>query len=217
MHYHTEIILPPVSDIKSAIDQIMKPFDENGAPGYNITHGHAFWDYWRIGGRWSGHKLMKSFGVERMEDFRKQLNTEGITVSGLVFGKETLSPASQISRVDAMWSAAFPESPIKVCPLFDHYSGEYGDVMVVSKIPGDLEADHVIIAGPAWQSGDLEAKTMLIDSIYNGVSVQPTNWDRLISSALAKHTSFLANAKEDYRAIHTVRPDWLCVTVDYHS
>ena len=53
MHYHCEIILPETDDIESAIASVLAPFNENGRNDYCPDH-HAFWDFYAIGGRWSG-------------------------------------------------------------------------------------------------------------------------------------------------------------------
>lgn len=52
MHSHIEIIFPPnTKNINEAVEQILKPFDENVEENKN-----TFYDWYEIGGRWSGYK-----------------------------------------------------------------------------------------------------------------------------------------------------------------
>ena len=217
MHYHLEIVMPPTDDVESAVAQIMAPFDENGTDDDDHTTKHAFWDFYCIGGRWSGAKVLAMCGKERLDAFRAALKEHKITVSGLVFGKETLQPTEQIPAVDALWCEYFPESPIKVCPIFDNYKGDFGDVCRLADVPVPLSCSHAIIAAPAWKSTKPEAKYMVRDSEYNGVSWIKTTWDQTLGSAIAVHAESLSRAEPAYAEQQIPGPDWLVVTVDYHS
>jgi len=93
MHYTCEIVMPNVEDVNAAIEQIMAPFSEN-TKGDEDYSGYAFWDYWVIGGRWSGRKLRHSLGKDRLDAFHKLLVDMNVTVSGVVAGKERLQPAT---------------------------------------------------------------------------------------------------------------------------
>jgi hypothetical protein len=71
----------------------------------------------------------------------------------------------------------FPDSPVKVCPFFDHFNNQYKntdgfpDIMRLKDLPKGLTASHVIIAGPHWNDeSKLEAKRMIQESIWNGVN-----------------------------------------------
>lgn len=216
MHYHTEIIMPPTDDIEATIAQIMAPFDENREDEDDVS-SHKFWDWYVIGGRWSGHKLMAILGQERIDEFHKTLSDKRITVSSLTMGKQTLNPPEQAELVDRLWNEAFPESPMKRCPLFDNYNDNYGDVLPVSEMPRSLAVSTVIIAGPSWDEKKIAADLLLHESIWNGVNHQKTAWDGTLGAALTDHAAKLENYKEEYRAKHMVQPDWLVVTVDYHS
>lgn len=215
-HYHMEIIIPPTDDVEAHINQLMAPFDENGE-GEDHVRG-AFWDFWKIGGRWSSHKLITGLGDARMDIFYAALRESKITVSALTFGKLTLQPASQASIVDDLWNSVFPDSPLKVCPLFDNYKGNHGDIMMVKEIPPGLTPETVMIAGPSeWNNRGIQAKTLLHRFVWNGCTHQETKWDGTMEAALAEHHAHIQHAREEYKAKYTVRPDWLCVTVDYHS
>lgn len=209
MHYRLEIVMPPTEDVKAAIEQIMAPFDENGE-----YRNHAFWDYWLIGGRWSGSKIKALLGDDRIRKFNDLLVEKRVTVSGVQCGKYTLEPASQIAEVDALWCEHFPDSPIKQCPLFDHYKG---DVMRLDEIPKDLEAGHVIVAGPDHTGEGLEATYMIQDEAWNGVTYVKSEWDGKVSTAIEMHLKRIESYRPEYIEKSTPKPDWLVVTVDYHS
>ncbi|GAF91717.1 unnamed protein product, partial [marine sediment metagenome] len=98
MHYHCEIILPPTDAVESAIAEIMAPFDENNED--EETRSPSFWDWYQIGGRWSGSKLTDHFDKDKLKNFHAELENRKVTVSGFQCGKQDISPASQIPMVD---------------------------------------------------------------------------------------------------------------------
>jgi hypothetical protein len=216
-HYHLEIVMPPTDNAKAAVTKILAPFDEGNDKDCEGASGQPFFDYWRIGGQWSGAKVQAKLGEERIAAFNTALNAAGVTVSGLRFGKETLSPASQIEAVDAMWREHFPESPIKECPLFDHYKGNVGDVMRLDEVPQGLTCCRTIIAGPNYKGEGLEACYMVEDSFWNGVRHTKSAWSGKLSDAIAEHLESIKNGSPDYVKSRTPSPDWLVVTVDYHA
>jgi len=215
-HYHLEIIMPPIIDVEAAIEQIMKPFSENEEEA-----NHAFWDWYVIGGRFAGVKL--NYDETKLESFHAWLKEERITVSGVQCGKQELSPADQVPKVDAKWAEMFPESGLTVCPLFSHYQDQYKnnlqhpDVMRLGDVSKDLKAFAVIVASKKYQSEELEAEFMIHESVWNGVTHIDAKWDGLVASALKMHTDKLAGYREEYRNESTPADDWLCVTVDYHN
>ena len=230
MHHHLEIVIPPVENIEEAIGQIMKPFDENPEPKEGSDEDDAsstrysFWDWYVIGGRWSGSKLECTLNPDRKQAFFAELTKRKITVSGVQFGKQELSPATQIPSVDALWNELFPDAAVKVCPFFSHFNDQYQhshgfpDVMPLKDMPSCLTASHVIVAGPSWENDAvLEARHMVQDKTYNGISFVESAWDGLVLSAIDQHRSRLAHCKPEYAAKHMPQDDWLVVTVDYHS
>lgn len=224
MHYHLEVILPPVANLVEAVAQILEPFREEGEDEEGNQNFHAFWDWYVIGGRWAGAKLEATLNLEKKEAFYAELTKRGVTVSGVQAGKQKLQPESQIPMVDALWCEYFPESPLKVCPFFDHFNNQYQnsdgfpDVMRLKDVPRELTASHVIIAGPTWKDDEsLEARYMLQDSIWNGVTHVDTKWDGKVQTVIDEHKERLKNAKPEYAAKHIPQDDWLVVTIDYHS
>lgn len=231
MHYHCEIIIPPVMNIEEAVASVLKPFDENGddEDGYKR---HAFWDFWSIGGRWAGTKLLAKYDQAKLDEFNAWLRAENVTVAGLVCGKQEISPASQIPKIDAKWNEMFPSAEFVPCPLFRHSNDQYakdmsgtlpGDIQRLADVPVALECSHVIIAKPSYDSatkeftGPLEAEFMLKEDAWNGCNHMKVDWDGKLHSAVEKYRERVASYTEEFKARALPQPDWLVVTVDYHS
>lgn len=230
MHYHCEIVIPPTRDIEGAIQSVLAQFNEN-AEGEDGSD-YAFWDFWVIGGRWAGHKLLAKYDKAKMDAFHEWMTAEKITVSSLQAGKQELSPASQISKVDAKWNEMFPSETHISCPLFNHSNDKYADglrgtlpsdISKLSDVSSTLECSRVIFAKPSYESsskdhtGPLEAAFMLCDSQYNGCNYMKIDWDGKFSTAVVQYRDSLKNYKEEYAAKISPTDDWLAVTVDYHS
>lgn len=221
MHYTLEIIMPPTEDVEASLKEVMAQFDECPEDDEDGNAKYGFYDYYLIGGRWAGRKVKAMYDEERMSAFTKRLNDENITVSGIQFGKQEISPASQIPIVDSLWNEYFPDSPIKVCPLFKHSNSKeevlHGDICKIGDIPERLTASRVIIAAPNYDGSALEAKYMIEDAYYNGVQFRDTGWDGNVLGCLEAYKDMIKGYQEDYRKKHELNADWICVTVDYHS
>lgn len=223
MHYVLEVIMPPVKDVKEALDQVMDQFCEDG-------NANGWWDWWVIGGRWAGTKEMDGFDGGRLTEFKDELEKMKVTVSGIQCGKPTLEPKSQQAKVDKLWRKFFPEAKNKKCLLFSHSGDQYsseewspGDVMELGKVSSESTASRVIIAGPdeyADKEGDqgkMRAQFMLSQDIWNGTNHEETTWGGNVLEAVEKYKDRLKGYKEDYREAKTPKDDWIVVTVDYHS
>jgi hypothetical protein len=222
MHFHCEIVIPPTTDIEAAVTQVLKPFDENLSSDDVDRSSGAFWDWYQIGGRWAGHKRMAKYDPAKVEQFHRWMQEEKLTVSGLVWGKQELSPADQIPKVDQMWAEFFPDERGKPCPIFQHsnprnHGALDGDVMRFDEIPNDLTCSRIIFAGPHWDKEDhpedLEAKFMLTEDLWNGVNYMKSNWDCTLKSAVEQYGNNYKSKNGELMPKH----DWLVVTVDYHS
>lgn len=232
MHYHCEIVIPPTTDIEGAVKAVLSKFDENAEESEDVSTKHAFWDFWVIGGRWAGHKLMAKYEQAKIDEFYEWMTAEKITVSGVQFGKQELSPPTQIPKVDAKWNEMFPSAiPVK-CPLFRHSNDQFGkglsgslphDVARLSDVPERLICSRVIFAGPSYESeskghtGPLEAKFMLAEDAWNGCNHMKVDWDGKFKSAIDKCRENFKNYNPDYVERVMPKDDWLAVTVDYHS
>ena len=214
MHYHLEIIMPPVGDIRASVAEIMEPLRERRwlTDECVEVRSSGFWDYYEIGGRYVRRKLRALFGTERMDAFDADLVAMRPTIDPVICGLERLSPASQELAVDALWRKHFPDSPIPRCPWFanfyDHRRPDaWPAVIRIDEIPESLDAFRVIIAEPDEERcGRLFASDMFAKQVDNGVSTQDTGWDGRINGVLEGH----------WRP-KLITGDWLCVTVDYHS
>lgn len=218
MHYHLEVIIPADrKDISGDIEQILKPFNEN-----EDENKHAFYDWYTIGGRFSGEKILQALDKKKLDKFYKDLNKEEVKVSSFRAGKETLAGKEHEIKVDELWLKHFPDSKTK-CPIFDNYNDKYKnslsypDVMKVGDIPEKLTAARVIVAVPKYDEDNLVAETMLEDSYWNGVSWNDTKFDRKVSTAIKKHNDSFKNAEEKYKEKRIVTDKWITVTVDYHD
>jgi hypothetical protein len=216
MHYQLEVVMPPTDDVEAALKQILWPFDEN-ANDDDHDKRHAFYDYWQIGGRWSGNKMLATLGEDRLDAFHKMLHDRRITVSGLRWGKPTLQPTSQVAEVDMLWRRSFPDAPVSVCPLFDNYKGDWGDVMSLKDAPLAMKCSHVIVAALDYKDVTLEAVYMIQESMWNGVTHIKAAWDGTLGAAIEGCMEKFKNYTPEYAAKRTPQPDWLVVTVDYHS
>lgn len=231
MHYHCEIVIPPTMDIEAAIKAVMKPFDENERDSEG-SRGTPFWDFWIIGGRWAGNKLLAKYDKAKLDEFHDWLSAEKITVSGLTCGKQKLEPVSQEVKVDAKWNEMFPSAAGVPCPLFAHSNNQYGkglsstlpdDVSRLTDVPADLKCSRIIFAKPSFESktknwtGPLEPEFMLVDEAWNGCNYMKVEWDGTFASALEQYTEKLKNARDDFAVKCKPASDWLVVTVDYHS
>lgn len=209
MHYHLEIIMPPTDNVEAAVEKILAPFDENGE-----ERRHTFWDWWQIGGRYSGEHAKARVGQEKIDAFWEWAKAQRITVSGVTMGKQTIQPASQIPMIDAKWREITGESG--PCWLFDHAENAMSEDICPVGAAEAVECHHVIIASPNYKD-DLAAETMLCKQIWNGCTIQETDWDGTVRSALSVHAERVKRYVEKFQIRHTVRPDWIAVTVDYHS
>jgi hypothetical protein len=73
MHFLTIVVLPPghTDDIEESVTKMLAPFDENLDIESYVEDGEtywrnpqSFWDWWSIGGRWSGH-LSESYDPQK--------------------------------------------------------------------------------------------------------------------------------------------------------
>ena len=137
-------------------------------------------------------------------------------------GKSTLKPESQQAEVDALWKHHFPDWEGS-CPLFSHYSDPHkntlgSNVMPLSEVhPERTTASRVIFAGEKYDGSGLGPKHMLERVWWNGENFQEAAWDGTFGAALAHYEKELAHYIPEAQAKYTPQPDWLVVTVDYHS
>jgi hypothetical protein len=222
MHAIAEIIMPPDADIKEAVAAAMKEFDENAE-----DYRNGWWDFYVIGGRFSGHKLEASLDQAKMEAFHEELKKRNVTVSSLTCGKKELQPASQIPMVDALWREWFPGKGER-CPIFKHARDQYGkdgqvhhdDVCRVDEIPERLSCEKLLVLTELTkelqakypEDGKWQVSRLLSVQYWNGVEHQNSDFDGNVANGIKR----IREEKEGWRKVE-VGPDWKVVTVDYHS
>ena len=224
MHFIAEIVMPPVADVEKAVGQVLAQFDEN------TNERNGFWDWWVIGGRMAGGKTIASLDKDKIAAFNKELSERKVTVSGIQWGKQELSPAYQIPMVDGLWGEFFPELAGTPCPMFLHSNDNRSplpqDICAVSQVPPAYEFERIIVAMPGMMHDDeynelgegMVAQWMLQTSFWNGLTHVDAKWDGTWAQALAMHTDYVNHFyKEEFRASKMIQPNWISVTVDYHS
>jgi hypothetical protein len=215
MHYHCEIIMPPTDDVEATVAKVLAPFMEEGTDENGYANQHTFWNWYVVGGRWTGNKLLQTLGRDKVQSFREELRARNVTVHGLIWGKPELSPAGQKESVDQLWREWFPDSPMKECPLFKDAGDMPGDIMPLKDVDRSMTAGRVIIA--TFFHGRAKAEFMIEQQFWNGVTHVDTTWDGTIGSALDMNIEKHEGYTEEYKEASTPQDDWLVVTVDYHS
>lgn len=202
-HYHCEVILPPSTvNVGAAVQRLLAPFDE--AIPHPKRAYEPFWDWYKIGGRWSGEHALSGLDPARITAFETMLAERKVSVSALQAGKPRLQPASQRAMVDQLWREWFPHSRIKQCPLVDAFEDDGFDVCRLSQVPTSLTCERLLIA-----NDDGDPAFMLVRGFWNGVTYQETTWDGTL-----RHGLELALASHRNLSPPT---DSILVTVDYHS
>lgn len=213
MHFHVEVIVPPTANIVEAVSRVMQ-FNEND------NERHGFYDWYVVGGRWSGEKLLCGLDQAKLDEFGQALKQAEVMVSGMQCGKQEIVKPEQVEYTDALWREMFPGKG-EHCPLFAHYNDQYAndpinvDVCRVKDIPDGLTCEALLI-GSVKTGGVRECEYLLRKSIWNGVVHQDTTWDGSVKKALQMYADMIKDYREEYRETRRVKDDWLCVTVDCH-
>ena len=217
MHYHMEIIMPPMAHVNvvKTIAEVMEPFNENNES--EEASSFQFWDWYQIGGRYSGYKTEVSVPKDQLDAFFEALKIRDVTVSGITFGKQKIMPESQIPMVDTLWREICPGYG-EVCPIFDHFgqTEHPEDTCTIDSLPENLIAEAVMIVGPDFD-GKMVANYLIHQEYWNGVAYIKTIWDGTVKSAIKMYEEKVKNYNKDYAEKIAVKPEWISVTVDYHA
>jgi hypothetical protein len=222
MHYHCEIIIPPTDKVEDAVAEIMAPFDENIEPDENgYRSSNLFWDWYVIGGRFSGAHLQAGLDPDQLDAFFRELRQREVTVSSVQAGKQSLSPPSQEPEVDQLWRDFFPDHELKQCPFFSHFNNQYCDSCIdadlYSDISDQLTAAHLIVGGRDHDGNKWIARDMLVAEVWNGCTWQETAWNGNVKEGVDILHKKLEWCIPEWRKENTVRDNWIVVTVDYHA
>lgn len=203
MHYHAEIYLESLDNLNEQLEKIMKPYNENlevekvtNEDGYTYwDNPKSFWDWWQIGGRWTGIH----------DDYDPEKDPENIEVCYICGGTG--------KRMDKLGVIERIKNPSYTCNGCGHYvletetwaHGEYGpgkclkwptnwkqykgDIIPVSKIKKDLECYTLIVKENVYHKKE-----------WNGEDFIKTDFDGNVSKRLNE-----LGIKEGY-----------LITIDYH-
>lgn len=223
MHHRLEVILPQpdgfvfdeagISLLETTLGPLLEPFSEY-APE-EIASTCTFFDYWIIGGRWSGDKLIARLDPDTIAAFNAELNSMKLTISAVQAGKPSLQPESQADQVNDLWQRYFPDC-LYPCPYFmSPWEHTLSDICTVGQIPDGLTAHRVMIFGPTYR-GFTTLHTHYAREVWLGSNYMKTDWDGNVMAAIHKHQLRFSN-DSDFARKARVQDDWLSVTVDYHS
>ncbi len=192
MHYHAEIWVAEKEDFETQIEKILAPFEEK----YTDEDFEGFWDWYQIGGRWTGiHTGYDPESDERNLEVCRLCNGTGYRTddTGLklrqAYRTYTCNGCGIINREKGVWEHGLMGRGRRIKWPADFVSYE-GDVISVSEIKDSLECYALIIGDKIFQ-----------DAVWNGKDFVSTD--------------FNGNVMETLRKLD-VSSGYL-VTVDYHS
>lgn len=226
MHAVAEIIIPPTKDIKASITTVMEYFIEEDDKGEKPKGGHAdWWDFWEIGGRFSGRKIECKIDPNKLTQFNEFLKDQNITVSPVTCGKHG------IERVDICTVATIPDE--LTCdrliiaglePNFEEWSRNFD--LAKAEFGVGVTEESFFHQHPRWnearrKADDVTPKTelcvqrMWLLSYWNTVEWQPTAFEGNVKKALADMRT-QPRLSDEYPWCGW-EDDYLVVTVDYHN
>lgn len=151
MHYHCEVVIPAEGDVEQAVTGALAPHREND----ECTNG--FWDWWQIGGRWSGAK----------DGYEADKDPANIEVCSYCrgYGKRGDKPCNGCSGEGkrAKWPT--------------EWKRHAGDIVSVSAIPPDFKCYTLV----------LPDGTALVREKWTGEKIVDTDFDGNVAKALAEH------------------------------
>jgi hypothetical protein len=189
MHYHCEIHLEEIHDLEKQIAEIMAPFEEE-------NNDNGFWDWYQIGGRYTG----------RHGNYDPEADPANIEVCTLCQGTGFRNdPIGQIARKEdptytcngcgqfdsksKSWKHS-PQGPGKRVKWPTTWIQHSSNVIPVSETSEDLTCYTLIMNGKAYQQ-----------AVWNGNEFAKTDFDGKVLPMLKK----------------LGKQDGYLVTVDYHS
>lgn len=203
MHYHAEIYLEKLENVDEQIAEIMKPYDEgleieryeeDGEELWRNPRG--FWDFWVIGGRWTGDHT----GYDPWKDRLNYSKCRWCGGTGF--------------RNDAVGQEEREIGPTYTCNSCGEYDletktwshGEFGPGLSMAWIPRPYYGDLMHIAGI---KDDLTCYTLIV----NGKIYPKEHFDY-------ENLTFLKNPEFDGNVMKKLNElgikDGYLITVDYH-
>lgn len=190
MHYHAEVWIPEMADAEKLIAEAMAPYKEE-CSGEEVR---GFWDWYQIGGRWTGEKA----GYEPEKDPK---NVERCYLcEGTGFRRDSVGNEARLSTPsytcngcgeykDGTWTHG-PHGPGRRVKWPTNWGVHLGDIAPVSAIKDTLKCYTLVVRGEAYSQ-----------ERWTGDEWEKTDFD----GHVAKKLSELGVT------------DGFLVTVDYHS
>ncbi len=185
MHYHCEVYLDRLpKDVFKAVLKIMEPYRERFDEAAGDYHG--FWDWFVIGGRWSGAHTEAALDPEKIKKFYEICEEKGLFWYGAKNPKKV-----QEARRREEFLKLFPgfKGPIPTCRDVYKDDGYADDVVPVEEVSSRLTCYTLILPNE-----------ILHHEVWTGWGFCKTDFDGNVKKALEK------------RGITT----GYLVTVDYH-
>ena len=144
MHYHYELLIPPTDQPHFTITNIMDAYMLCDSCHNNSD---AIGDWYVIGGRWAGEKLIKSLDPQKIKSYKKELKQSELRVMSVQAVKPTPCDKKNSLLADQVWRKHFPD--INENPFMSDYSDQYEndlrDVWKLKDVPKNLTASGLIV------------------------------------------------------------------------
>lgn len=185
MHYHAEIVIAPGQELAD----IMAPYEEE----YTEDDVKGFWDWWQIGGRYTGRKTgYKPKDNDANWETCRLCNGTGYRLDDVGRRMRTGAPSYTCNGcgriVDNKWTHGErgPGMALKWPTQWEPYAG---DICAVSDTPEDLTCYTLIVNGSAYHMEEWTGKEWV-------------------------ETDFDGNVAKKLKALGVTKG--ILVTVDYH-
>jgi len=149
MHYHGEIYFKEKpKDVVKAVSKVMKPFRERIDEETDEYVG--FWDWWVIGGRWSGIHTETKLDPVKLNEFYRVCNEKGL----FLYGRENQIDVQEARRTEEFLKL-FPdfEGPVPTCRDPYKLDGYPDDIMPVEEVTSRLSCHTLILPGKVLRLG----------------------------------------------------------------
>jgi len=185
MHFHCEVYFKErPKDVLKAVSKVMEPYRERFDTATDEYVG--FWDWWVIGGRWSGAHTKMKLDPEKLRTFYRVCEEKGL----FWIGSENPEEVQEGKRREE-FLRLFPDfkGPIPTCRNVYKEDGYSDDIAPVEEVTPQLKCYTLVLPG-----GVLRCE------IWDGHEFRKTDFDGYVKKAL------------EARGITT----GYLVTVDYH-
>jgi len=185
VHYHCEVYFKErPKDVLKAVSRVMEPYRERIDEETDECSG--FWDWWVIGGRWSGIHTETKLDPVRLNEFYRVCNEKGL----FLYGSKNPEDVQKARRAEEFLKF-FPnfEGPVPTCRDVYKEDGYADDTAPVEEVTERLRCYTLILPGE-----------VLHREVWDGKAFRETDFDGYVKKAL------------EARGMTT----GYLVTVDYH-